>query len=150
MVLVVTGRPEYKNATAHPVIPPLTFPIHIHIHLQYIQYISQVILPASRTIDSNIVPSAPPVTMMFSTTISRPLQLVTRALQWSSAVIVMGLTSFFISRGPRGRDIIYQEVIVRRPRLHVGHTNTQTNKTRPSCPSSSSFQLSSRHSAQPS
>lgn len=51
--------------------------------------------------------------MLFSTTITRPLQLVTRALQWASAVIVMGLTSFFISRGPKGEHIIYQEVIVR-------------------------------------
>lgn len=53
--------------------------------------------------------------MLFSTAIARPLQLATRALQWMSAVIVMGLTSFFISRGPRGQHIIYQEVIVRRP-----------------------------------
>ncbi|KAJ6023704.1 hypothetical protein N7540_004501 [Penicillium herquei] len=49
--------------------------------------------------------------MRFSTTIARPLQLVTRTLQWSSAVIVMGLTSYFISKGPRGQHIIYQEVI---------------------------------------
>lgn len=49
--------------------------------------------------------------MIFSTAIARPLQLVTRALQWSSAVIVMGLTSFFIARGPKGQHIIFQEVI---------------------------------------
>lgn len=51
--------------------------------------------------------------MAFSTAISRPLQLATRALQWCSAVIVMGLTSWFINRGPHGQHIIYQEVIVR-------------------------------------
>ncbi|CAI7649367.1 unnamed protein product [Penicillium discolor] len=49
--------------------------------------------------------------VFFSTTIARPLQLATRAMQWSSAVIVMGLTSFFINRGPRGQHTIYQEVI---------------------------------------
>jgi len=43
--------------------------------------------------------------------ISRPLQLATRTLQWCSAVIVMGLTSYFISKGPTGQHIIYQEVI---------------------------------------
>lgn len=51
--------------------------------------------------------------MVFSTNIARPLQLATRAMQWSSAVIVMGLTSFFINRGPHGQHTIYQEVIVR-------------------------------------
>ncbi|KAJ5146159.1 uncharacterized protein N7515_000723 [Penicillium bovifimosum] len=49
--------------------------------------------------------------MPSTTTIARPLQLLIRAMQWGSAVIVMGLTSFFISRGPRGQHIIYQEVI---------------------------------------
>ncbi|KAK4871090.1 hypothetical protein LT330_000327 [Penicillium expansum] len=49
--------------------------------------------------------------MGFSTTLARPLQLATRAMQWGSAVIVMGLTSFFINRGPRGQHTIYQEVI---------------------------------------
>ncbi|KAJ5241691.1 uncharacterized protein N7469_000018 [Penicillium citrinum] len=49
--------------------------------------------------------------MIFSTTISRPLQLATRTLQWSSAVIVMGLTSYFIKHGPHGQHILYQEVI---------------------------------------
>lgn len=53
--------------------------------------------------------------MLFSTAIARPLQLITRTLQWASAVIVMGLTSFFISRGPHGQHILYQEVIVRCP-----------------------------------
>lgn len=50
--------------------------------------------------------------MIFSTAIARPLQLVTRTLQWSSAVIVMGLTSYFIKQGPKGQHLIYQEVIV--------------------------------------
>ncbi|KAJ5979715.1 hypothetical protein N7481_007013 [Penicillium waksmanii] len=50
--------------------------------------------------------------MIFSTAIARPVQLATRTLQWSSAVIVMGLTSFFISRGPHGQHLLYQEVIV--------------------------------------
>ncbi|OQE47330.1 hypothetical protein PENCOP_c001G07562 [Penicillium coprophilum] len=49
--------------------------------------------------------------MGLSPTIARPLQLITRFLQWSSAVIVMGLTSYFIHRGPRGQHTIYQEVI---------------------------------------
>ncbi|KAJ5550264.1 hypothetical protein N7535_001797 [Penicillium sp. DV-2018c] len=49
--------------------------------------------------------------MAFSTTHARPLQLATRTLQWMSAVIVMGLTSFFIHRGHRGTHIIFQEVI---------------------------------------
>lgn len=33
-------------------------------------------------------------------------------MQWSSAVIVMGITSFFIHNYPKGEHIIYQEVIV--------------------------------------
>ncbi|PYH97483.1 hypothetical protein BO71DRAFT_318317 [Aspergillus ellipticus CBS 707.79] len=41
----------------------------------------------------------------------RPAQLVTRFMQWASAVIVMGITSYFIHKGPRGQHIIYQEVI---------------------------------------
>ena len=58
--------------------------------------------------------------MTFSTAISRPLQLVARALQWSSAVIVMGLTSYFIKVGPKGQHLIYQEVIVRTFPLLLG------------------------------
>lgn len=49
---------------------------------------------------------------MLSTSVSRPAQLITRVLQWSSAVIVMGITSYFIHVGPRGQHLIYQEVIV--------------------------------------
>jgi hypothetical protein len=50
---------------------------------------------------------------MFSSTITRPLQLCGRVLQWASAVIVMGITSYFIHKGPRGLSLTYQEVIVR-------------------------------------
>ncbi|KAJ9480878.1 hypothetical protein VN97_g12645 [Penicillium thymicola] len=49
--------------------------------------------------------------MALSTSITRPLQLIIRVLQWSSALIAMGLTSYFIHRGPRGLHTIYQEVI---------------------------------------
>ncbi|KAL2832572.1 membrane-associating domain-containing protein [Aspergillus cavernicola] len=48
---------------------------------------------------------------MPSQALTRPLMLVIRSLQWASAVIVMGLTSYFISKGPRGQHLIYQEVI---------------------------------------
>lgn len=88
--------------------------------------------------------------MLFSTTITRPLQLLTRVLQWASAVIVMGLTSFFINRGPRGLHTIYQEVIVRYSRflsLTDHHSATVSNrKLRPSSQSSSSFRPSFPHS----
>ncbi|KAJ5272881.1 hypothetical protein N7478_008006 [Penicillium angulare] len=53
--------------------------------------------------------------MRFSSKIARPLQLVTRALQWSSSVIVMGLTSYFIMKGPHGQHILYQDVIKENP-----------------------------------
>ncbi|KAL4945795.1 hypothetical protein BDV06DRAFT_219036 [Aspergillus oleicola] len=43
--------------------------------------------------------------------LARPVLLCARVLQWASAVIVMGITSYFIHRGPRGQHIIYQEVI---------------------------------------
>ncbi|CAG8075160.1 unnamed protein product [Penicillium salamii] len=49
--------------------------------------------------------------MPFSSTIARPLQLGSRAMQWASSVIVMGLTAHFIHHGPRGQHILYQEVI---------------------------------------
>ncbi|CAG8935606.1 unnamed protein product [Penicillium salamii] len=49
--------------------------------------------------------------MAFSSTIARPLQLGSRAMQWTSSVIVMGLTAHFIHHGPRGQHILYQEVI---------------------------------------
>lgn len=38
-----------------------------------------------------------------------------RLLQWSSAVIVMGIASYFIAKYPRNEHIIYDEVIVRPP-----------------------------------
>ena len=38
--------------------------------------------------------------------------LVNRVLQWSSAVIVMGITSYFIHRNLRGEHSKYTEVIV--------------------------------------
>lgn len=47
--------------------------------------------------------------------IARPAMLVDRVLQWASAVIVMGITSYFIAQGPQGQHLIYQEVIVRYP-----------------------------------
>lgn len=50
--------------------------------------------------------------MGFSSAIARPLQLGSRAMQWTSSVIVMGLTAHFIEHGPRGQHILYQEVIV--------------------------------------
>lgn len=53
--------------------------------------------------------------MGLSLALTRPLLLVTRFFQWSSAVIVMGITSYFINIGPRGEHIIYQEVIVCSP-----------------------------------
>ena len=50
---------------------------------------------------------------MVSTKLLRSLQLANRFMQWSSAVIVMSLTSYLINRNPHGEHIIYQEVIVR-------------------------------------
>lgn len=49
--------------------------------------------------------------MALSLALTRPFLLVTRFLQWSSAVIVMSITAHFINIGPRGEHIIYQEVI---------------------------------------
>lgn len=48
-----------------------------------------------------------------SSALTRPILLVTRTLQWSSAVIVMGLVSYFIDKGPspHGSHLIFQEVI---------------------------------------
>lgn len=39
--------------------------------------------------------------------------LANRILQWSSAVIVMGITSYFIQKGLRGEHSKFIEVIVR-------------------------------------
>ncbi|KAI9043228.1 uncharacterized protein KD926_004412 [Aspergillus affinis] len=48
---------------------------------------------------------------MVTSAVARPLQLVSRVMQWTSAVIVMGITSYFIHKGPRGQHLIYTEVI---------------------------------------
>lgn len=42
-----------------------------------------------------------------------PFFLVTNLLIWISAVIVMGIVSYWISQGAGGDHIIYEEVIVR-------------------------------------
>jgi hypothetical protein len=49
---------------------------------------------------------------MVSTTLTRPVSLLVRFMQWSSAVIVMGITSYFINKWPHGQHTIYWEVIV--------------------------------------
>lgn len=49
--------------------------------------------------------------MTLSRALTRPLLLFTRVMQWSSAVIVMGLVSYFIHKGPHSEHIIYEEVI---------------------------------------
>ena len=41
-----------------------------------------------------------------------PVTILTRFMQWSSAVIVMGITSYFMHNWPKGQHTIYQEVIV--------------------------------------
>ncbi|EAW13697.1 MARVEL domain-containing protein [Aspergillus clavatus NRRL 1] len=48
---------------------------------------------------------------MLSTTATRPVALFLRFMQWSSAVIVMGITSYFIHKWPKGQHTIYWEVI---------------------------------------
>lgn len=40
-----------------------------------------------------------------------PITILTRFMQWSSAVIVMGITSYFMHNWPKGQHTIYQEVI---------------------------------------
>ncbi|RHZ47212.1 hypothetical protein CDV55_100782 [Aspergillus turcosus] len=49
--------------------------------------------------------------MVSTTTVTRPLSLLVRFMQWSSAVIVMGITSYFIHNWPKGQHTIYWEVI---------------------------------------
>lgn len=46
-----------------------------------------------------------------STTVSRPLLLVTRVMQWVSSVITMGLYAYFVHRQRHGVHIIYTLVI---------------------------------------
>lgn len=55
--------------------------------------------------------------MAISTAITRPVLLLTRVLQWVSAVIVLGLVSYFIDKGPKphGVHLIYEVVIVSKP-----------------------------------
>ncbi|KAF7183706.1 hypothetical protein CNMCM7691_004056 [Aspergillus felis] len=48
---------------------------------------------------------------MPSVTVTRPIILLVRFMQWSSAVIVMGITSYFMHNWPKGEHTIYQEVI---------------------------------------
>ena len=69
-------------------------------------------------------------------TLMRPLQLITRVMQWISAVSVMSLSAYFIDRGPRGQHIIYQVVIVRvlyhtnhNPISTLYHNNTPSDET---------------------
>jgi hypothetical protein len=49
--------------------------------------------------------------MAISNTLIRPFALVTRFLQWSSAVIVMGLDSYFIHKHHGGVHLIFEECI---------------------------------------
>lgn len=47
-----------------------------------------------------------------SRTIFRVLSLILRTIQWLSTVVVFGISSDFVSKGPRRQHIIYWEVIV--------------------------------------
>lgn len=48
----------------------------------------------------------------------RPLLFFFRFMQWASAVIVMGIASYYINAySPEGEHIIYAEVIVRQSPL---------------------------------
>ncbi|OXV10780.1 hypothetical protein Egran_01459 [Elaphomyces granulatus] len=51
--------------------------------------------------------------MAISTAMTRPVLLVARVMQWVSSVIVLGLVSYFINKGPspHGGHLIYEEVI---------------------------------------
>lgn len=63
---------------------------------------------------------------MFASSITRPVQLVSRVMQWASAVIVMGITSYFIHKGPVGLSLKYQEIIVRLPLFPLKRTTSLT------------------------
>lgn len=41
--------------------------------------------------------------------------LSNRVIQWFSTVIVLGITSYFINRGPRGLTVVYVEIVVSLP-----------------------------------
>jgi hypothetical protein len=49
---------------------------------------------------------------MFANKLNTVVLLTNRVLQWSSAVIVMGITSYFIQRNLKGEHSKYTEVIV--------------------------------------
>ena len=49
--------------------------------------------------------------MGITNTVVRPIALLNRFLQWSSAVVVMGLYSYFIARHHSGVHQIYTECI---------------------------------------
>jgi len=49
--------------------------------------------------------------MTINNNLARPLLLVTRTMQWSSAVIVMGIYSYFVKKQHHGVHIIFNEVI---------------------------------------
>ncbi|KAJ5982412.1 hypothetical protein N7451_012512 [Penicillium sp. IBT 35674x] len=49
---------------------------------------------------------------MSLTSVSVPLTILTHFMQWSSAVIVMGTTSYFMHSWPKGEHTIYEEVTV--------------------------------------
>jgi hypothetical protein len=45
-------------------------------------------------------------------TVLRPVALLIRFMQWSSAAIVLGITSYFVHNWPKNQHIKYWEVIV--------------------------------------
>ncbi|KAJ5982030.1 hypothetical protein N7451_012130 [Penicillium sp. IBT 35674x] len=49
---------------------------------------------------------------MAPTSVSMPLILLTRIMQWSSSVIVMGITSYCMRNWPKWEHTIYQEDIM--------------------------------------
>jgi len=49
--------------------------------------------------------------MAMTDTLLGPGLMAARFLQWASAVIVMGITSYFIHKFPKGQHVIYEEVI---------------------------------------
>ncbi|OKL62355.1 hypothetical protein UA08_02221 [Talaromyces atroroseus] len=49
--------------------------------------------------------------MPVSKTLSRPILLATRTMQWISAVITMGIYSYFVKKQHHGVHIIFNEVI---------------------------------------
>lgn len=55
--------------------------------------------------------------MMPSTAFSRSLTIFTRCMQYASAAIVVGITSYFINNFRNTEHTVYQEVIVR-PHVH--------------------------------